>query len=331
MVEPLLPWLDHLPSDNKQRGKFNGLRGPIEQAIINIAAHPEEPERWQGLLLMLADTQRRIDHNKLLRSRCRAIPWLDQAWFTKCWPVPPAEMLVARAIASIGASTDEPIIINIYGVEPYKHTNLNFSGEQRPQRVVWHSGQPLRVLADVLERRLIDTDAASPLPLRAMHPCTAEVFVGLMTRGLDFEMIVHWIPPFSLIRWNPQQTIAPPAQERTASSSLDGTSLLHALFRPLFYPGKLRIGGENLFPDRSLPHAITARRLLNLIRQENWDEAIQLAGGRYLAAGHATVKPPPNLHADGALLAAALLTPLQEHVIAAGLRRWLQPKRNDGK
>lgn len=334
LVEPLLPWLDRLPfepSDSKQRGKFKGLRGPIEQAIIDIAAQPEEPERWQGLLLMLADTQRRIDHNKLLRGQCRALPWLEQAWFAKCWPVPPAEMLAARAIASIGAATDEPIIINIYGVEPHKRTNPNFSGEQRPQRVVWHSGQPLRVLADVLERRLIDTDATSPLPLRAMHVCTAEVLAGFMTRGLDFDMIVRWIPPLSLIRWDQQQTITPSAEERTASSSLDGTSLLHALFRPLFYPGKLRISRENLFPDRLLPRAITARRLLTLIRQENWDEAIQLAGGRYLAAGHATVKPPPNIHADGELLAAALLTPLQEHVITAGLGRWLQPKRNDGK
>jgi len=334
MVEPLLPWLDHLPfevSDSKQRGKFKGLRGPIEQAIINVAAQPEEPERWQGLLSMLADTQRRIDHNKLLRGQCHALPWLDQAWFAKCWPVPPAEMLVARAIASIGATTDEPIIINIYGVEPHKHTNPNFSGEQRPQRVIWHSGQPLRVLADVLERRLIDTDAASPLPLRAKHLCTAEVFAGLMTRGLDFEMIVRWIPPLSLIRWDQQQIIASSAEEITTSSSLDGTSLLHALFRPLFYPGKLRISRENLFPDRLLPRAITARRLLNLIRQGNWDEAIQLACGRYLAAGQTVVKPPSNIHADGELLAAALLTPLQEHVIAAGLRRWLQPKRNNGK
>src|SRR5262249_15719111 len=161
------------------------------------------------------------------------------------------------AIASIGAATDEPIIINIYGVEPHKRTNPNFSGEQRPQRVVWHSGQPLRVLADILERRLMDTDATSALPLRAMHVCTSEVFAGFMTRGLDFEMIVRWIPPLSLIRWDQQQTITSSTEERTTSSPLDGTSLLHALFRPLFYPGKLRISRENLFPDRLLPRGMT--------------------------------------------------------------------------
>ena len=334
LVEPLLPWMDHPgppePSDSKQRGKFKGLRGPIEHAIISIAAQPAAPERWQHLLLLLADTQGRIDRNKNLRGRCRALPWLDQTWFERCWPAPPTEMLVARAIASIGANTDAPIVINIYGVEPKGYGPL-FSGEQRPQRVVWHRGQPLRVLADVLERRLVDTDTASPLPSGATRVCSAAELAVFMARALDFDLILRWVPPLSLIRWNQPHTIEHSEKEQATQLTFDGTFLLHALFRPLFYPGKLWTGNEKLFPDRLLPRAVTARRLLNLIRQEHWDEAIQLARGRYLAAGHATVKPPPHMHADGELLAAALLVPQQEHAIAAGLRRWLQHLKHNGK
>lgn len=334
LIEPLLPWFDRLPyepSDSKQRGKFKGLRGPAEQATISVASQPDDPERWQRLLLLLADEQWRIDRNKNLRGRCRALPFLDRTWFEKCWPAPPAEIFVARAIASIGAGTDIPIIVNIYGVEVDKRNNPIFSGEQRPQRAVWHSGHPLRVLADVLERRLIDTDAMSPLPFEATRSCASETLAAFISRGLDCDLILRWVPPFSLIRWSAGQTSLQPAKGRAARFSPDGTLLLHSLFRPLFYPFPLWVGHDALFPERLRPHAGTARRLLNLIRQESWDEAIQLARGRYLAAGRATVAPPPNLCADGELLTATLLVPLHEKDIAAALRRWLQPKKENGK
>ena len=334
LIEPLLSWMDRLPfepSDSKQRGKFKGLRGPIEQAIVGVAAQPNDPEQWQRLLLLLADAQGRIDRNKALRGKCRALPFLDQAWFEKCWPASPPEILAARAMASIGAGTDMPIIVNIYGVEPDKRGNSVFSGEQRPQRVVWHNGQPLRVLADVLERRLVDTDAASPLPFAAARVCAAETFAAFVSRALDYDLIPRWVPPLSLIKWERWQANGQPTKDQAAQSSPNGTSLLHSLFRPLFYPSQLRIRNEKLFPDHLAPRAVTARRLLNLIRQESWDEAIQLARGRYLAAGRATVSPPSDIRVDGELLAAALLVPLPENVIAAGLRRWLQPNKQNRK
>src|SRR5262249_30983270 len=110
LIEPLMyVWLDRLPfepRDSKQKGQFKGLRGPVEDAIIRIAEHPDEAERWQRLLLVLADVQDRIDHNKELRKRCRALPWLDPAWFRKAWPAPSSEIQVACAIASIGTGTD---------------------------------------------------------------------------------------------------------------------------------------------------------------------------------------------------------------------------------
>lgn len=334
LIEPLLSWMDRLPfepSDSKQRGKFKGLRGPIEQAIVRVAARPNDPEEWQRMLLLLADAQGRIDHNKSLRGRCRALPFLNQAWFEKCWPAPAPEILAARAIASIGASTETPLIVNVYGVAPDKYGNPNFSGEQRPQRVVWHNGQPLRVLADVLERRLVDTDAAAPLPFAAARACAAETFAAFVSRAVDYDLIMRWIPPLSLIKWERQHADGQPTKDQTSQSSPNGTSLLLSLFRPLFYPSVLWIGNDRLFPKHLLPSAVTARRLLNLIRQESWDEAIQLARGRYVAAGRATVSTPSGIRADGELLAAALLVPLSANEIAADVRRWLQPNKQNEK
>jgi CRISPR-associated protein Csx17 len=331
LIEPLLSWIDRLPfepSDSKQRGKFKGLRGPVEQALIKVAAHPDDPEQWRKFLICLADTQKRIDSNKNLRDRCRSLPFLSQAWFKKCWPAPQAEIFLARAIASIGAGTDTPIIVNIHGIELDKQGKPSFSGEQKPHRTVWHNGHLLHVLADVIERRLVDTDAMSPLPLNATHVCSTEILTAFLSRSLDIDLIQRWIPALSLIKWEQEKISGQSDEDQKMRRALDGTYLLHSLFRPIFHPYPLRVDKEILFPDNLMPRAMLARRLLGLIRQGSLDEAIQLVRSRYLTAGRDIVIPPPGLFFDGELMAATFLIPLASVDITASLRRWIKPKRN---
>jgi CRISPR-associated protein Csx17 len=101
-------WIDRLPyepRDSKQKGKFVGLRGPIEAAIVRIGERPNDETRWQALLQQLANVQSRIDLNRKHRERCAALRPLDPAWFGLAWPESggiPAEIEMARAIASIG-------------------------------------------------------------------------------------------------------------------------------------------------------------------------------------------------------------------------------------
>jgi CRISPR-associated protein Csx17 len=327
LIEPLMHgWLDRLPfepRDSKQKGQFKGLRGPAEDAIIRIAERPNDAERWQRLLLVLADVQERIDHNKELRKRCRALPWLDPAWFRKAWPASSSEIQVACAIASIGAGTDVPILCNIYGVELNKGTPT-FLGEQRPQRVVWHNGDVVRLLVDILERRLVDTDATAALPLTAHSFCRSDQVSAFLDGALDVDEIKRWIPPLALIDWSKWQPSLHPVQQSEPYARYDGSYLLHALFRPLFYPDMLQIDGNELFPAHLRPRPVIVRRLLNLIRQGEGEEAIQLARSRYLAAGYATVFPPCHLRADYERLAASLLIPMRRSAIVTGLSRWLQ-------
>jgi CRISPR-associated protein Csx17 len=109
LIEPLLPWLDRLPyepSDSKQRGKFKGLRGPVEEAIVKIAERPDDTERWQQLLLLLADVQTRIDRNQSLRKSCAAVPRLSWHWFDKAWGnLSRRPKLVSRALSLPSAPT----------------------------------------------------------------------------------------------------------------------------------------------------------------------------------------------------------------------------------
>jgi len=330
LIEPIIPWIDRLPfepHDSKQKGKFKGLRGPVEEAIIRIAEQPNNPERWQRLLLSLADAQARIDRNKDLRERCLALPWLEPSWFEKAWPSPPLEIQVARAITSIGAGTEMPVLVNVFGVELDKRGAPTFSGERRPQRAIWHSGNVARLLADVLERRLVDTDASSSLPLSACRWCSSTLVSAFLSAALDDEEIGRWIPPLSLINWSKSQPSLTKENDKPQFDH-DGAYLMQALFRPLFYPHQLQVDGNDLFPNHLRPKAAIARRLLNLIRQGEWGEAVQLAQDRYLAAGRSIVVPPNVIGADNERLAASLLIPMRRVDIARGLSRWLQPTKN---
>jgi CRISPR-associated protein Csx17 len=335
LIQETIDWLDRLPYE-KQRGKFSGLRGPLEQAIIRIAERADDAERWQHLLLLLAETQGRIDRNKSLRDRCRALGWLAEGWFAAAWPSPPPEIQLARAVASLGAGGEMPLAVNIFGIELSKVRMLNkvrtpiFSGDKRPQRAIWHHGDLLRLLADVLERRLVDTDAAQPLPLDAPARCPLAAVEAFLADSLDFELIGRWIPPLSLIKWT-QLPAAVATLSAKQTHATDSTMLLHSLFRPLFYPNKLEVGGEKLFPDHLRPSAALARRLLNLIRQGELAEAVQLAQNRYLAAGRAIVLPPVDLSAAHERIAAALIIPMRHSDVVSSLARWLQPSKHNLK
>jgi CRISPR-associated protein Csx17 len=226
-------------------------------------------------------------------------------------------------MASIGTGTNFPILCNINGVELNKGTPT-FLGEQRPQRVVWHNGDVVRLLVDILERRLVDTDPAAALPLTAHRFCRADHLSAFLNRALDLDEIKRWIPPLALIDWSKWQPSLYPGQHSGPYARYDGGYLLHALFRPLFYPDMLQIDGNELFPPHLRPRPVLVRRLLNLIRQGEGEEAIQLARSRYLAAGRATVLPPCPLSVDYVRLAASLLIPMRRSAIVTAFSRWLQ-------
>jgi len=331
LIEQIIPWLDRLPyepRDRKQKGKFKGLRGPAENAIIRLAERPEEAERWQWLWLLLAEMQGRIDRNKNLRGNCLALDWLNAEWFERAWSSPPVEIQIACAIAAIGGDSEMPMLINVFGVELSKNKKPQFSGDRRQQRAIWHNGEVVSLLADVLERRLVDTDDTLRIPLETRRFCSAAMINAFLSEAVDVEMIGRWIPPLSLIRWTKQVS-----SEQMLINEFgyvpDETFLLQALFRPLFYPHQLQIGGKELFPNRLRPRAVMARRLLNLIRQGDLGEAVELARSRYLAAGRSIVLPPPNLSVDCERIAASLLIPMRPSDVETGLHRWLQPSKTN--
>lgn len=342
-------WFDRLPyepRDSKQKGKFVGLRGPIEAAIVRIAEEPDDATRWQALLLKLANVQSRIDRNKAHRDRCATLPLLDSAWFDLAWPQSddiPGEIEMARAIASIGwpydaKSGDLPLLANVFGVEVAargRNIRVHFP-KARTAQAVWGNGSPLQLLLDVAHRRLIDADRPESKPFAARCVCSADGVYRLLRNddSIDLEEVVRWIAPLSLINWSRASCLGNICgQTRESSIQLEGTILLQALARPLFHGRQLTIrkdemrGSEPLFPHKIEPPAGLLRRVFNLLRFNSLDEAIQVLRDRYLAAGRDIVMPPPSLQANGELVAASLLIPISDQAVVSGLRRWFQPSK----
>ncbi len=140
---------------------------------------------------------------------------------------------------------------------------------------------------------------------------------AVLRGSIDLAIVARWLPAMVLMSWNGFRS-SPGLVE-----ALSGVYLLHALFRPLFHPSNVRVNGRELF--REPPKMATARRLLYLIRSGDWAQAIEAVRTRYLAEGHRTIAPPVDIEADGERMAAALLIPMRDVDVAAGIERWMEP------
>jgi CRISPR-associated protein Csx17 len=342
-------WLDRLPyepRDSKQKGKFVGLRGPVEAAVVQVGERPGDATRWQALLLKLATVQARIDRNKAHRERCAAVRPLGPAWFDLAWPEPdgvPVEIEMARAIASIGwlrnvKTGDLPLVANVFGVEVTargRSIGVRFP-KARTARAVWGNGMPVQVLLDVAHRRLIDADKPASRPFVAACYCSADAVRRLLRNdgSIDLDEVIRWVPALSLIDWSRRPRLVTVREDPTQSSvEIDGTIALHALACPLFHGRKLSVWNsetrerEPLFPQKLEFTAGLLRRVFNLLRFNSLDEVIQVLRNRYLAAGRDIVMPGADFKADGELVAASLLSPISDQAVVSGFRRWLHPHK----
>jgi CRISPR-associated protein Csx17 len=313
-IVQIADWADSLPTD---KSLFVGAKAPIEKALLGIL-NGAPPENWRDLLLQIAQTQRRIDQNKNWR-KSRAISKLNAALFDRGWPeIRQPEIEITSALASLGP-TEYGLRHNIFGLTQVPESHRETFADPRPASVVWHDGDPIRRLADVLERRLIDStslEGRGPLePLSAERRCSAHA-LNLFAKGeTDPAAIVHWLPALSLINW--QRKAASDEKPHLPPESPE--FLLQGFFRPLFSatPLTLRKGADAIEPD-----AVRARTIVKMIRAEMWQQAFTLAERAYLSCGIDVMGPPKDLSAKGDRIAACLLIPVPLTLTREVFRRW---------
>jgi CRISPR-associated protein Csx17 len=320
-------WLDQLPFEpatKKSKLRFAGLRGPIARQILSVAADPANPEAWQQLLLKLAQIQGRIDRNPNWRKRNPALPFLFRDWFRRAFPDgAPLEVRVAAALASLGSRSDYPALCNVFGVKLVNNLT-HFMGPGRPQRAVWHDGQPAAALLDLVDRRLLDAQQGSFDNMHGAQPLDqSDVATFLSQEGCDLHLVQRWLPAMSLVDWSGAWQ-----WEISRREPSGGPLLLWSFFKPFFVGDDILLSACNFRRPASKPKPAFARQLFALLRNGAVEQAIALARTGYQAEGLPVIKPPsPSRDFDSARLAIAMALPVRPLSLACLVERWLQPAK----
>jgi CRISPR-associated protein Csx17 len=305
-------WADSIPSD---KSLFVGLRAPVERALLDLAQEPRQPQNYRKLLTAIGQVQRRIDLNKNWRTS-KPISKLPVALFKHAWPDElSAEIEVARAIASLGPDV-YGLRHNIFGLERVPSPRSESFKDPRPASTVWHDGDPVRLLADVLERRLIDSNPEIGVPLRGRQFCSRLALESFVRGEIDMNIVAGLLPSFSLITW--LRTEREDAQLTVTAASPE--LLLQAFFRPLITSSIVRLQKN---ADEIEPDALRARSLVKMIRGEMWPQAIALAARVYHSCGLEILEPDANVPVSGDWVAACLLIPIELKLVRETFQRWI--------
>lgn len=337
-----------LPRDGK---RFVGLRGPIEAALLDVAAEPSNSEAGIALLDATVSALDRIDRNRRFREgkvRWRPLPleWLPSLFADE---QPGTEARLALSLVS--AFPDAlPFTAFRFGVEWARENNGKYEydwatkprwfehSKVAPARWVWGAGEPARIIAAVISRRLLEetkldgTNTSCP-PGRAPLPATTSQVRQWLGADVDDSLFSAWLSRLALFDWTKV-----PKEVHTLINSEDqapcvnGELVLLGLMQPLVDQRQLVI--ESLSPDDLLDEKSgartteAARSIVTLIRAGNLDAALRLANSRYAMAGArlASFDVPWGTH-DPDRLVAALLFTISDRDRAALFERWLRPRR----
>lgn len=350
ILEQVTDLIEHreFPRDGE---RFAGLRGPIESALLEVAAQPNSPEAGITLLDAVVRALDRIDRNQDFRKgkvRWQPLPleWLPSLFADE---QPGVEARLALSLVSAFPET-LPLASFRFGVEWAREQNGKYEydwttepkwfehSKVAPARWVWGPGELARVLGAVLSRRLLEearldkSNAECPRG-RAPLPATTQDIQHWLAGDLDESLLWSWLSRLALFDWRrvPKEVRAlMPGQHDM--SRVDGELVLVGLLQPLIDRRPLVI--RELSPNDLLSEETgartteAARSLVTLIRAGSLDVAYRLASSRYAMAGArlATLNAPFATH-DPNRLAAALLFPITDRDRASLFERWLRPRR----
>jgi CRISPR-associated protein Csx17 len=342
------------PRDRKvgQRWRFEGLRGPIEAALLDVAAQPGSPEACVALLDEIISALDRIDRNRRFREgkvRWEPLPleWLPSLFADER---PGVE---ARLALSLVSSFPEalPFAAFRFGVEWVREQNGRHEydwgtkpawfehAQVAPARWLWGPGELARVLCAVLSRRLLEEarldapNATRPAGRAPLPATTAQVRLWLAGE-VDESVLFAWLSRLALFDWRrvPLVVRALAHPQTHDDARPDGELALLGLIqplvdqRPLIVPDRLP---DDLLSDKTGARTTeTARSLVTLIRAGSFDAALRLASSRYAMAGVrlASFRAPFGTH-DPDRLVAALLFTLSDRDRSVLFERWLRPRR----
>lgn len=336
------------PRDGK---RFFGLRGPIESALLDVAADPTNSEASIAMLDAVVRALDCIDRNRTFREGKLQWKPLPLKWLLSLFPEGQLGVEARLALSLVSAFPETlPFTAFRFGVEWTREQNGKYEydwttqprrfehAKVAPARWVWGPGELARVLGAVLSRRLFEeekldaTDTRRPQG-RAPLPATTSQIRHWLTGALDESLFSAWLSRLALFDWSTDtQQVHTLASREDKEPRVDGALALLGLLQPLIDRRPLVI--EELSPNDLLSEkagartTAAARSLVTLICAGKLDAAPRLASSRYAMAGArlATFDVSFATH-DPDRLAAALLFPMSDHDRTTLFTRWLRPRR----
>jgi CRISPR-associated protein Csx17 len=341
------------PRDRKvgQRWRFTGLRGPIELALLDVAAEPRRSEAALALLDAVVAALDRIDRNRSFREgkvRWEPLPlkWLPSLFADDR---PGVEARLALSLVS-GFPDALPFTAFRFGVEWTREKNGKYDydwtttpswfehSKVAPARWVWGPGELARVLGAVLSRRLLDgdrLDATNTTRPRGRAPLAARLAdVSQWLDGeLDEQIFSAWLSRLALFGWRKvPHEVRLLIDAETSPPGADGELTLLGLVQPLVDQRALvvrSLSSNDILSDETGARSTqAARALVTLLRAGNLDAAVRLASSRYAMAGArlASFEAPWRARHPERLAAGLLLTISGRHRPVL-FERWLRPRR----
>jgi CRISPR-associated protein Csx17 len=233
------------PRDRKvgRRWRFVGLRGPIEAALLGVAADPQRSEASVASLDAVVAALDRIDRNRGFRER--KIRWepLPIEWLPSLFAggQPGTEARLALSLVSAFPAA-QPFAAYRFGVEwKYGATYAHYTHAERPPaRWVWGPGELARVLGAVLSRRLLDQAAADayvtrrPIRGRAPLPATTTHVHRWFAGELDEPLLAAWLSRLALFDWRSvPRGVRSLIESDSVLAEVDGELALLGLVQPL--------------------------------------------------------------------------------------------------
>lgn len=349
-LERVTALIEHrgFPRDSK---RFAGLRGPIESALLDVAAQPTNSEVGIALLDEVVSALDRIDRNRSFReSKIRWEP-LPLEWLPSLFADEPPGVEARLTLSLVSAFPETlPFAAFRFGVEWTHERNGRYEydwttqprwfehSKVAPARWVWGAGELGRVLGAVLSRRLLEearldaTNTERPRG-RAPFPATTLDIRHWLAGDLDESLLWTWLSRLALFDWRrvPKEVRALAPRQHGVTRA-DGELVLVGLLQPLidWRPLVIRELSPNdlLSEETGARTTEAARSLITVIRAGKLNVACRLASSRYAMAGAqlATLNAPFATH-DPDRLAAALMFPISDHDRMGLFKRWLRPRR----
>jgi CRISPR-associated protein Csx17 len=339
---------DSLPAERKkgQRWLYQGLRGPLDRALVELAEAPSA-ERACSVVDAMVTALRKVDRNRAHRAAKPPVQFqlLPGMWAASLLDEhgdsarPETRLALAIATLRPGVSISPaekrsvgPFLPYWLGVEAQDIRGRFWRfPESVPFRRVWGAGSLPANFIGVLQRRLVEEEPEAEPPFGASYRADLGD-IALWLRGeTDEAELERWLLRLSFFDWDNAAT----ANLRNFMGQpepipiADGTLALFGLFKPLFESFLLK----QLLPAGSRRKTAKAGPLPQLVAQlarGDVSSAVELATSAYRGAGVTPASLPRSFAASNCpRLLAALLIPTASHGLTASFRdsseRWIPP------